>query len=830
VRWRLLVVGAFVNAVVAAAGLRWRMAEREAALREDLAEVVTVEERARLFGLRETISDILAPQVPDEWREAYEATFSAGEEEAEPVALAVETVSLLDERNALITVRLDGQAQLRHYRLGDGGWRRAPIDDEVWGATNVHMLRNGVVVVYSERDRRFAQAVIEALPALFEELQRLGGSVEIKVIEFRPTELGPVLMEDSPTLILNSPQLIAPENALDGAEAVRYALAKELLSRTGMSRNEGRALSGGRLFRAAAREVTALRWALADESLERIAAAWRAQIGDTWRSPLFASRFNNRLELADATATEAAMLWMVNYLYEAERAGAVARIFRGVPGAETWDDIFEAALGPNTLDVEVEVASAVGAYDPTVSRAPGRMDRVSGLAFPLTALTVASDLPEERMLTVQVAGLPLPVAVDASAAEIILPDGSSLPGDCAPLFRETQIEGAWIEEGRRVEAARLTVRNVAPATLPQTQAPPADTRAYVFAFESFIRDSEPAISSLFSLDDGGEVAPLAGLQGSQPLNLFQPGPQQASFLLEQSLDGCPRRWLMLYEPSQGITGSWLAPAEPYAEPPWSVLWGQTGARGTDEILLLLQPSRARRARSGASHPSYIRLRKAGPTVVEPEGTLPPGAPIVWRPEQDQLIMVGWDEPHEIKFIDLASGAVVASHATAPGLDAWSAQLINGGAELLYIVSYPRAGGVQQSALRKLDLATGEDTVLLEPEAGHIFYTFVASRASPTRHVGLIVGAPYSSGVFPPTHLLIADVTAPDEDPSEIRFAEEESVISLLPCSDGSFLFTVVVTEEGRERPEESRIRLWRPGGEIATLYQADGWVYPWACR
>jgi hypothetical protein len=122
--WRMLLALLLGCAIVALALFRWRIAERERQMRADLTEFVTLEERARLFGLEENQNRLLVSNTPDEWTERYLDTFLDPED-----TYAVQTELGPVEWNgdtAIAAVRLNGSPQLRRYRLTDDGWRAQP--------------------------------------------------------------------------------------------------------------------------------------------------------------------------------------------------------------------------------------------------------------------------------------------------------------------------------------------------------------------------------------------------------------------------------------------------------------------------------------------------------------------------------------------------------------------------------------------------------------------------------------------------------------------------------------------------------------------------------
>ncbi len=185
-RWWLLAGGLLL--LLAGGAVRWRLGEQEALLRAELRETIGVEERARLFGLREEAERLVVPNAPAEWQQGFEASFARPGEEVVPLSLVVEEARLWGAGGAVVRVRVGEAVQLRHYRLVDDGWRRAPLPEAVWGESRTIRAAGGIEVAFRARDEAFARGLARDLPALLGEISEWGEPAKLPVIEVRPSE------------------------------------------------------------------------------------------------------------------------------------------------------------------------------------------------------------------------------------------------------------------------------------------------------------------------------------------------------------------------------------------------------------------------------------------------------------------------------------------------------------------------------------------------------------------------------------------------------------------------------------------------------------------
>lgn len=423
--WLLLLGGLALLGAAALLVLRGRLAERQQAMRRDVVAFVEREERARLFGAREVAPELVAPGVPRSWYSAYLETFVASED-ARPVDLAVEE-TVLEEKGALVTLRLGEQRQMRYYRFVGPDWRRAPIPPAVWGDHQETVaLPNGAKVIYRPRDAAFAQAVARDLPALFARLAQWPGELKVEQIEVAPAEFSEPIVRDADTsIVLNSPLLVPLRGEFSGDAAVRLALAAALFGRAGPTAAAVNPLPGSERFIAAAKRVAADHWALPAEAQARRAEEWRAQLGEHWISPFFAPWIGSNLPhigggrggAAAAPAleqTNAAALLMADFIYRSHGPEGLAAVIRQLGLAETWDEVFLATLDRPTIALEAEVAAAVGADGGPAFETALRLRR---LPDEVRLLPFATDAPGRPYVGIPLTGSTMPVQLVSGSVE-----------------------------------------------------------------------------------------------------------------------------------------------------------------------------------------------------------------------------------------------------------------------------------------------------------------------------------------------------------------------------------------------------------------------------
>lgn len=173
-RWRLwaLVLGLLLLFTLVAGGsVWWRLRVADEQLREDIEQVVSVEERALRFGLAEQAFELADPTVEQAWFEWYQSTFVAVDESTPmPEVLSIER----DVNRVLVTLNYDinqvSWQQARAYRLVNNQWRRTPIERELWGEAVAYQSEHFQLWM-AERD-----AALLSPDALLASLERFHGA------------------------------------------------------------------------------------------------------------------------------------------------------------------------------------------------------------------------------------------------------------------------------------------------------------------------------------------------------------------------------------------------------------------------------------------------------------------------------------------------------------------------------------------------------------------------------------------------------------------------------------------------------------------------------
>ncbi|MGH2543185.1 MAG: hypothetical protein ACRDIB_10320, partial [Ardenticatenaceae bacterium] len=359
--------------------------------------------------------------------------------------------------------------------------------------------------------------------------------------------------------------------------------------------------------------------------------------------------------------------------------------------------------------------------------------------------------------------------------------------------------------------------------LPQTVPPPADTIAYLAEYTASLGGR---LAGLLALSPDGATQRILSTNGAQLFWGYVSSGEQDNFLLHDSANsGCGQEWLFLYEPSEGIVGHWLT--SPAHASFYDALW-----RDDQEDILLVGSA----GFAGSDYP-YVLIEPGGPLLIESRGVL--HAPqhdislIDWWGDSGQIVSVDHQEPRAgVALIDFTSGEVTRSFAPPQGLGIRAAQSMENH-QLLYLTE-PIMEGQGETSLRKLNLTTGDEVLLLRGSDERL-YNFVAATEPGDSRV-LVLAGPIEPQQQGRKRLLVVDRGRPKGQPGQrtvVAEVTEGAIDSMLPCSEGRILYTVSVPIPGGEaqRPERTtRLYLWHPDGHTTLLYESNESVTLWACE
>ncbi|MDQ4075530.1 MAG: hypothetical protein M3220_04700 [Chloroflexota bacterium] len=756
--WRYLIPVLLLLLLIAWLAVQWRMRERTEVLREDLTEAIHAEEQQRLFGLEENAGELLIPDPPEAWAEAYLDTF-ADPEEARPLEVEVEEIDL-DGADALVTVRLDGQPQMRYYRLVKRRWRRAPLPEWIWGEERSIEAAGGTMTIqYRARDEEFAQELERDLSHL---RRTWPVDTRVRTIRVAPREFGTPLLEREETVItLNSAQLPLQQKEIAGWEAVRLALADSYLDEEIVSREES-SLPGAQHLRSAMRLVLVARWSLSPTAYRELREGWQAKVQalEWWRSPFFDSGEVDRDSVplgalwSARRSDDAIALIVADYLYEQLGAEELSRLAAESTVTSSWDNLFRSHL--NLYTVQVEAAVQAWARGEPPAEVTG-MEAKPASSPPFEG-TVKEVDPEDGSFVVEVAGEASPLRVEAGAASLTGPQGEPLPTGCAGLYREVRIAaGDWVELGEQLRATEIIVRELSPplVALPEAVAIPEDTIAYLV--RSYPAERRRGASEFLGLAPDGALTPLVRLPaGAGPVWTLQKDNSASSHLvLSWRIPNCDQAWIFRYEFERGVTGRWLTGPEWRVSHDLLSIWQ---ARQGSYLLL----SRAREADGGSVIPGawqYSMLENRGPLRLYPLGTAEVDwFPVGWRNDTRQIIFLDPnDSEGQVKLVDPERGEVVEKMRLAPRVPAFG-YLSRDGTRFIY------QGGWYPGANRDigvLNLTDGTDRVLLaEPGDEGLWLIYDGSNDE-----SVLVGSGPRAGEWRDINRLSLVPLAPTEAPS-----------------------------------------------------------------
>ncbi|MGB0384498.1 MAG: hypothetical protein ACPGWR_06700 [Ardenticatenaceae bacterium] len=829
--WRWVV--GFLCLLIFVGGLwfRWRLGEGTRAMEADVEELVRFEEQQRFLGLREHGELLMGEDVPEWWAEAYLDTYADPKKRA-VVEVEVDKVEFRDT-NALVTVRLGGQAQLRAYELVSQEWRRVPLSMQVWGAwRTMTMSDSGIMIHYRARDEGFVEALVAELPILFEQWPV---DSELRSIVIQPREFGketmfgfPQVKREGRRLLVNSPLLVLPSQSVGAEAVVRLALANALLAEANPESEVGLAersvspvtgepvLQNGLRFRAASRAIILVRWALPAEAHADLRQLWQENPGGAWLSPFVTDWPTDRRliyvhNLWTAQVMERGSFLVADYLYEQIGSEGLLRAVSEVPGAESWDRLFYPLLGRYTVELEEDVQRALGKKE-----SPSKSKEQVPL-LPFDGTLVALD-PAGESFRLDVPALDQPLSIQATNATLVDPDGKPLPTGCAGLYKELTIKsGDWLELGQEFKASQIAVREISPPLIMPFVADmvlaPSDTLAYSVESEEYQPDNVSSRIHFRALRANGTMTDL----GTWPLFLQlisnPQGDSQGRFLLASRLPNCTQAWLLLYDPMRGITNQWLT------APEWRFVPEQMTWHSDQQDLLLFVMNQGPR-RSIRLNWQYARLNTERSGLLRPLGELEREAsPLGWRATSNQLVLFGrQNRDSVVKVIDLTSQEVAeASPIVTPS----TFSILNKDANLLFYMDLGLSNITVPRLLRMLNLETEQEWLIEAQDEGgqEPFWAAYPVRFSDRL---LLFNGPIEGNRRVAKRLLLLDPTQPDKLTQLAEVADNEQMGHALACSQNRVLYTV-------EREAQTEVRVWQPDQATSTLLLTDQPISLWGC-
>jgi hypothetical protein len=323
--------------------------------------------------------------------------------------------------------------------------------------------------------------------------------------------------------------------------------------------------------------VGAMHLLLPAESRGLLPAHWQATLQGSWVSP-FSVQLPGPEDPVILRKRRAAAHLTADYIYRRWGLRALLELARQAPGRAGWDQLFQAALQRPTVSLDNEALLYSQSGFQVLSNV-WRHEQVTPADFPL-ATTLQQVL--EGRLRVTSAGQANPLLVELPAdLALTTPAGLALPSACLPPGSRLAIDGTWLEQQRRLLAARVTVEQIPP--LPLAPAP-STVVAYLVGGALYEVERAESAGAVYSgpLSASGSLAfgvkqpilaqallalttngLLQRLTVLSPTLTVAPLPVEAGgwphFLLKQDLPGCAGSWFFHYQPEQGVTGQWFSP-------------------------------------------------------------------------------------------------------------------------------------------------------------------------------------------------------------------------------------------------------------------------------
>ncbi len=741
---------------------------------------------------------LVVADAPSYWRRGYLTTFGEGGA-ARPTPLDLVEMEV-DGREAIVTVRLNGHAQVRGYRLTEAGWRRAPLTAALWGAPDERVLP-GITLRFLARDGAFADSLAGDLPTLQATVNQWGSAATIRAIELDAREFVPPLIRDYPMVIrLNSPLLVSPDGLLSGEGKVRMALASALIAHTAPAVPADSTLPGAPRLLQALRAAVAMHWALAPAEQEAVRTLWRQAAREGWRSPIGAGLDGSeKLDVLAPGRDEAAALLMGEYLARTHDSSAVAALAGGLASARSWDALFLASVGRYAQEIEREAMAYAqegleGAahvrerFQLAVTRAPfdGVVQGGGGAG----------------QMTMQRQGTGAPIAVQVADVPFVGQDGAPLPIACAPLYAAVRVEGSWLEAEQRLQATHLQAQGVAPARFPRPSPAPPEPLAFLARW-----GAEGKPEALSALGADGRITEIADLRGLTHLWPIEGEAAGAAALVEWRVPRCSQSWFFLLDLASGGTRQWLTPPL-FGSGHVRAFWRSAG----QEVLLTVLPI------DQLDEPYRYRWRVG--LLGAPDGQSVPlvgsfsstAFPLGWDGASERLLTFRGDQRG--KTVGFWAGGSAEPERTLD-LDTHEpivSPLRLVGGRLAYMEA-ATLGEEAGALVRLFDPGRGESVVLAWVAKEDAVYVG-----------GQLLTYTGPAGTRPVTlkRLLLLDPATPQHVTVVAEVAGAEQIGAVQPCTDGSLLYTV-------EGEAGVTLHRWHLAGGDSALAELPGGLELWGC-
>ena len=759
--------------------LHERQDERRTVIREDLAAVIFEEETHQFLGNEEYAVNLMMPNAPQSWQQAYRQTFENDEAPDPPGSIQIENIDFDGECAEITVTGLNDSEQVRHYCLDSQGWRRAPVPASVWGDEPIVVnVTDEVQLSFRPRDQAFGEVLANDLHHVFKELEQWSfhpgsigsgqASTSAKLVAPRTLEIiiephdlrPPLVVGEEQRIVLNSPWLVPFEEyeGLTGESAVRLALANALLQRQGpfVSISET-TLPGSANFLSTAQTVVAARIILTPEVHTILLDKWHSQLDGQWVSPFFTKLFYPDDPILLQQAQVSTHL-MVDYIYETWGPATLGLILHQLPLIDSWDIMFQATLGRSTLELEQDVLTSLQAEPDKIST----LGQLRDDALPLEATLLHVDAQNSGGSRVYVdlvnQGNRLLVELPPQVT-FRTPDDVFLPSGCVPPGSELEIDGEWLERYQRLQATEITVQQVTPIVV---EPAPADTMAYIIDGSSdtltALRD-DGSLHPLITLDSTLEVHPLPIVTGGTP-----------HFMLIRSIPKCGRSWFAHYEPEQGIVGQWLGPL-----PPMQWVW-----RADHQDLMFFSRRGDVLGNDIYQTDNTLALRQVGNS----NGSLRFRG---WNTNSGQLISTdAWFGEIYLGLFDVESGTTTRT-VQPPYLLLRSRRLSYDGNWLAHLVGDENLLG-RADRLVVLDLNDGLHNTLIQVEPGEGLESPTWSLYLDHSTLTVLSGSVTETGELIPTRLLVASPDQPETFFIAAQATEGERLSTPVFCADGTLLY------------------------------------------
>jgi hypothetical protein len=513
---------------------------------------------------------------------------------------------------------------------------------------------------------------------------------------------------------------------------------------------------------------------------------WRAQVSNHYISPFLPFSISTPEEETVPSAQITAY-----YLTTLKKPETLYALLAQLPGATSWDNLFQATFNRSTVVIEQEAANF--AREDRANAPPVQLPDLPTLPL-VDSLFITTDKLGSTGFVRAYIQWPLLVVDIPPNTPVRTRQNEAVPLGCVQ-GSQLAITGDWLETPRRLQATEITIQQLDRFI---TARAPTDTVAYLLlgtltdphTFATLNRQGDLHLITL--VDKQLQIFPLPTRPGQPP-----------HFLFTKRLPNCDRLWFAHYKPEEGTVQQWLAPPDVRQ---W--VW-----RADYQDLIFLSDRY-----DGSSVKIFETTDKLLPQAVN-TSTMPQTL-LGWNVKGRQLVSyLSHPEGYHLALVDLTSG----KETPRPNYIWLQGRVLSPDGEWLAYLLSSLNTAMPPNRLEVINLSDGSARALAVMSVREAFWPPVWSLNLDTPKLVALAGPVTGESLLPqPVRLIVASPMPPGEYTVVAEAAPNERFASPVFCGNGDLLYRA-------ELDGEYRLIRQPPGGQPVTLYTSQQEFHPLAC-